>query len=536
MGSLGGARLTLKVRKQTDLQLNETNDALHQRLLELSILNFIAQTLTTVTDIKTALATVIRIVSRLFNANCAALNIFDPVSNDVYVISAHEIQKADVTQCLFKARHVQEYLFVPLQARNEVIGLLTLAMDRPEQEFSLAEEYLVTTIAGQIAGAIRIVQLFEQERRQAQLAESLRQVATALNSSLDRTTILNTIFEQLRQVLPYDGATISLVQSDELVFVQTIGRTIWQVNDRLPLKGDNVIVQVLRQRQVVILTDATEAEGWPIWYRPNEVGSWMGGPLGVGPTVFGMLTVRQSQVGAYSPKDAKILQTFANQAALAIENGRLYEQAQSVAIDAERQRLARELHDSVTQSLYSLTLLTNGWANTAQQGKSDVPQMIQQFKKLEEISLQGLKEMRLLLHQLRPPILEEMGLVGALQQRLDAVEHRVNVKTRLLAYGEVDELPVDLQEQLFAIAQEALTNILRHAEATEVIVLLRREDMRLTMAITDNGIGFDPAEPSFGFGLVSIRERTRAIGGQVEITTVPQQGTTVMVTVVLSRN
>src|SRR5262245_201700 len=157
--------------------------------------------------------------------------------------------------------------------------------------------------------------------------------------------------------------------------------------------------------------------------------------------------------------------------------------------------------------------------------------MVEHFKQLEEISLTGLKEMRLLLHQLRPPILEEVGLVGALQHRLDAVEHRVNIKTRLLARGPVDELPLTLEEQLFAIAQEALTNTLRHADATEVIVLLKCEERRLTMSVSDNGLGFDSTEPSFGLGLKSIQERSEAIGGRLTITSAFHQGTTIMVVV-----
>jgi signal transduction histidine kinase len=406
-----------------------------------------------------------------------------------------------------------------------------MAKGRSGQEFSLAEEHLAATIAGQIAGAIKITHLFEQEHRQAQLAESLRQVATVLSSSLDRSTVLNIIFEQLRQVLPYDGATIGLVMGDELVFLQTVGSTVWQVDDRLPLKSKNALTQVLQQRQVVTLANVAEGEAWPTWFKPHEPSSWMGAPLDVGRTVLGLLTIKRDQVGAFRPEDAKILQTFASQAALAIENARLYEQAQTVAIDAERQRLARELHDSVTQSLYSLILFTGGWASMAQRGESALPQVVKQFRQLEAISVQALKEMRILLHQLRPPILEEVGLVGALQQRLDGVENRVNVKARLLTEGEVDDLPLALAEQLFAIAQEALTNILRHAEATEVAVLLRRENGRLTLAVTDNGIGFDLAEPSFGMGLESIRERSASIGGQLEVNSTPLQGSTVMITI-----
>jgi GAF domain-containing protein/CheY-like chemotaxis protein len=570
------------VRKRAELLLKETNDSLQQRISELTILHLIAQTLTTVTDVQAALDKVVHIVNVVFNTCGTSVSIFDPASKEIKVFTSYELQGSDFSmnapaneadsgpdeqvmgaplnllrdrllkekgllstsqvqtspalisvQRLFQARHIQGLLLVPLQARGEVIGFLTLATDRPEYEFTPAEERLAETIAGQIAAAVKIAHLFEEERRQRQLAESLRQVATVLSSSLERPTILNIIFEQLQQVLQYDGASIGLIEGEELVIVQAVGRSVRYLDYRLPLKSVNALTQVLLQRQVVILTNLAEAESWPTWFRPREPGSWMGAPLGVGRTFFGLLAIEQDQVGAYCQDAAKILQTFANQAAIAIENTRLYTQAQTIAIDAERQRLSREMHDSITQSLYSLTLFANGWAAMAQRRESDVPQIVQQFKQLEEISSQGLKEMRLLLHQLRPPILEEVGLVGALQHRLDTVEHRVNVQTRLLTSGVVDELPLAIEEQLLAVAQEALTNTLRHAEATEVIVLLKREDGGLTLAVTDNGIGFDPSAPSFGLGLASIRERAEAIGGQVEITSAPLQGTTIMVTIAL---
>jgi PAS domain S-box-containing protein len=570
----------ITARKQAELLLQETNASLQQRISELVILRFVAQTLTTVTDIQPALDTVVTTLNHLFNTYGVSISIFDPASKEIKIVASHKPQGADVStsapateaesgldeqamlaplslfrgrlleerrpltisqaqtgpeltsvQRLFQASNIHDLLLVPLQARGEVIGFLTLATDQPGHEFTPAEERLAETVAGQIAGAVKIVQLFEEERRQRLLAQSMRRVTAVLSSSLEQPKILAIIFEQLQQVLQFDGALIGLIEDDVLVIVQAVGRSVRYLDYRLPVRSQNCLTEVLQQRQAVILTNMAEAESWPTWFRPREQGSWMGVPLGVGRTVLGLLAIEQDPVGAFRHEDADILQTFADQAALAIENARLYAQAQTVAIDAERQRLARDLHDSVTQSLYSLTLLTNGWAATARRGESDVPQMAKQFKQLEQISLEGLKEMRLLLFQLRPPILEEVGLVGALQQRLDSVEQRVNLKTRLLIHGAVDELPLAVAEQLLAIAQEALTNVLRHAEATEVIVLLRREDGRLTLNVTDNGIGFDPTVPNFGLGLGSIRERTETIGGQVKITSAPQQGTTVMVTV-----
>jgi signal transduction histidine kinase len=124
-------------------------------------------------------------------------------------------------------------------------------------------------------------------------------------------------------------------------------------------------------------------------------------------------------------------------------------------------------------------------------------------------------------------------LVGALQQRLDTVERRANVETRLYTEGELGELPVDVEEHLFHIALEALNNTLRHAQATEVTVNLNADNGRLKMTVLDNGVGFDPAAPSLGLGLVTMQERVGSIGGTVSIRSTPQEGTTVEILVAL---
>jgi PAS domain S-box-containing protein len=562
----------------SEAALKETNQGLERRISELTVLNLIAQTITTVTDFQAALETVVGTVAHLFNASGTSITLLDPAGEGMKVvasfeesgstarsnpraeaersISLDELVPADsgplrerllkegrpisfsplrTTSPLpsgldwFQAANIDALMMVPLQIRGEIMGLLTVAANRPGQEFTPDEESLAETIAGQIAGAIEVARLFEEEQRQRRLAESLRQVATALSQSLDQATVLRTIFEQLRQVLAYEGAVIGLIEGDELVISEAIGLSQDYLGYRLSLKSESPLIQVLTRREALILNNTSFN-----WFQRDEPGSWMGAPLIIGRSLIGLLAIQQGQAGGtYQQEDLQILQIFANQAAISIENARLYEQAQTVAVDAERQRLARELHDSVTQSLYSLTLLTNGWATMAGQGRLEVEKVADHFKQLEGISIQGLREMRLLLHQLRPPVLEKVGLVGALQQRLEAVEHRVNIETRLLTQGEVDTLPIALAEQLFFIAQEALNNAVRHAEATEITVRVQAEDEHLLLTVTDNGKGFEPARPSFGLGLASIRERTGDIEGEVEITSVSGQGTTVKATVPL---
>lgn len=255
-------------------------------------------------------------------------------------------------------------------------------------------------------------------------------------------------------------------------------------------------------------------------------------PLRVHTAIIGVLVVAGDQVDrTFTPDEISLAETIAGDVAAAVQNARLAEQARAAAVDAERQRLARELHDSVTQSLYSITLLSNGWGTMAEQGRLEDP--VDSYRQLGKVGQQALKEMRLLIHQLRPPILDEVGLVGALQQRLDAVEKRAGVEARLLTQGDVDQIPRAVEEQLYHVAQEALNNALRHAHATAVTVRIRAENGRLILCVEDNGVGFDPSADSAGMGLVNMHERSLTIGGEVAITSTPQVGTTVTVAVAL---
>ena len=210
------------------------------------------------------------------------------------------------------------------------------------------------------------------------------------------------------------------------------------------------------------------------------------------------------------------------------------QEAASRAAEAERRRLARDLHDAVTQSVYSLTLMTEAARRRAMLG--DERAAFDYVDRLGELARQALKEMRLLVYELRPAALEDESLVPALQARLDAVEQRAGVQARLLVEAEHD-LPVAVQAELFRVAEEALNNTLKHAAATAVDIIIGGDDQRLLLEIRDNGRGFGPlpagAPPPSGLGLVSMRERVDNLGGALEVETSPGKGTTVRVTLEL---
>ena len=212
------------------------------------------------------------------------------------------------------------------------------------------------------------------------------------------------------------------------------------------------------------------------------------------------------------------------------ERKRAEEAQRELAILEERHRLAWELHDSVTQSLYSLSLIAEAGHISVSSGRTEGLQ--DDLARITEISQQAQKEMRLLIHELRPPILETEGLIGALHQRLDSVERRAGIEPRLL-FEEPVELPLHLEENLYHIAQEALNNALRHASATSVTVKIDTKGNNLELEIEDNGRGFNPDTivGKGGMGLTSMRERAEKVRGSLTIITVPGEGTKVKVRV-----
>jgi signal transduction histidine kinase len=204
------------------------------------------------------------------------------------------------------------------------------------------------------------------------------------------------------------------------------------------------------------------------------------------------------------------------------------------AVVSERNRLARDLHDSVAQSMYGVVLLADVASQLLASGQTG--EVEGHLGELKDTAQESLEEMRLLIHELRPPILEEEGLAAALQTRLELVESRAGLKTEFRAEGLLS-LPLDVEEALYRIAQEALNNSLRHAQASRVRVTLRQEPRagetpgRMTLEVADDGIGFDPGQAGRGggLGLRGMAERAAEIGARVEIDSNARTGTALRV-------
>jgi len=205
-------------------------------------------------------------------------------------------------------------------------------------------------------------------------------------------------------------------------------------------------------------------------------------------------------------------------------------QAEELATAKERNRLARELHDSVAQTLYGLTLQAEAAARELKTGQTD--KAVEQLHEIRDSAQQSLQETRLLIFELRPPILEQEGLVAALRARLESVESRSGFKTQINVQ-EVGRLPAGVETGLYGISNEVLNNVLKHAHATNVKVSLTKTANKVILEISDNGIGFDTAsaETQGGLGLKGMKERAEQFGGDLQIQS-DESGTKVSVEVV----
>jgi signal transduction histidine kinase len=241
--------------------------------------------------------------------------------------------------------------------------------------------------------------------------------------------------------------------------------------------------------------------------------------------MIGMLTAIHDELGYYSPHHAQLAAVIAAQAAVAIENARLYTQAQELAALKERSRLARELHDSVSQALYGIALAARTSRTLLDR---DPPRAAEPLDYVLTLAEAGLAEMRALIFELRPESLEVEGLIAALDHQLAALHARHGIAVEASLGGTEPDVPYASKEAMYRVAQEALHNVVKHARASAVKVTLGADAEGLTLEVCDDGQGFE-ADGQFPghLGLRTMQERAVGLGGSVRVQSTPGSGTRV---------
>ncbi len=242
---------------------------------------------------------------------------------------------------------VRAWVGAPLVVKGQPIGVLT-ADSRAINAFQAEDGDILEAFAHQVATAIQNAQLFQQEQRQRQIAESLRQVSTALSQELDRDKILNIVFDQLQQVIDYDSSALFLLNGQEIELVA--GRNLHDtfIGRRLSYDDPNPTAEILRKKTSIFVSDVHQNPGWVTWPGGEPIRAWMGAPIVTQEQLIGVLTLDNYIVNAYDDEDVQILQLFANQVAIAIQNAQLFQQEQRQRQIAESLRqvstaLSREL-------------------------------------------------------------------------------------------------------------------------------------------------------------------------------------------------
>jgi len=383
--------------------------------------------------------------------------------------------------------------------------------------------------------------LSEAERRTRETT-ALLEVSRVVASSLDLSDVLGAILEQLGAITEHTGAAVLLMRDDAFEFAEarSITGVRSQIGARIPLAVGFALAAAMMRGETVIIDDVRADEPMAADYRAvirsvgqpdqppfNVIRSWMGVPLILKDQVIGMFTLSHVVPAYFTGDHARLSRAFADQAAVAIENARLYEEAQQLAATEERQRLARELHDSVSQALYGIAL----GARTARTLLDrDPPAAAEPVDYILSLAEAGLAEMRALIFELRPESLESEGLNAAIRKQVEAMQARHGIHVDFLPCEEPD-LPLAVKEAVYRIAQESLTNIFKHSQATHVRVKLASTGAGLELEVADNGTGFDTAGDFPGhLGLRSMRERAEKAGGRLEISSETGVGTRVTAT------
>jgi PAS domain S-box-containing protein len=391
---------------------------------------------------------------------------------------------------------------------------------------------------------------YEGERRARTIADALREATVALTRSLDHETVLATLLDRLRRLVPFDRARVMLLEEASRVSV----RAIFDGNRVVPLPPEErpkfeatdhpIVHDILTTGAAVLIPDIRAYPDWSLPTDRSSEASWMGVPLFARGNVAGLFSLSKREAGYFNEEHVRLAEAMSSQASVAVENAVLFEQMQEStarmqslsrrlleAHESERRNIARELHDEAGQALASLRIGLRLLEREIDEGGSVTGRVAELMQRTDAV-IDGLHR---LAADLRPASLDYLGLDAALRQYSRSTASKFGLAVRFKARGFTSEerLPVTVETALYRVVQEAMTNVVRHARATRVDVLVERRGDRVIVMVEDDGVGFESDQVQRGdhFGLLGMRERAETLGGILTVESAPGAGTTVMVEV-----
>jgi signal transduction histidine kinase len=435
---------------------------------------------------------------------------------------------------------------LPIRGRSGRLGFFGIGA-RPPREFDERDVATLTLFARHAAVAIDNAMRYRREKTRSERMELIARVSRLVSAGLEPMELVATAAQVIHEQLGYPNVVIALLDADteELVFRSHAGayREMFREEYRIPV-ASGITGAAVRTRMAQVVNDVCNDRRYVPAPQPIDVSCELAVPIVLGHEVFGVVNIEGKQ--SFEEEDVSSIQIIADHLAVAIKNGQLFDEARQVAVMRERQRLARDLHDAVSQVLSSISLisqsLVSAWQRDPREGE-------RRAHRLEELSRLAFSEMRALLHELQP--LRVDGAPAAESGAIDGVR-RHGLKRALQALGgtldpEGPKVRLDFEryrpqalqheEELYRIVNEAGSNALRHARPQHVVIRAALDDARVRLEIEDDGCGFDARDVSArrgvdgraGFGLTSMRERAAALGGTLLIDSRPGAGTRVIV-------
>jgi PAS domain S-box-containing protein len=431
------------------------------------------------------------------------------------------------------------HIAVPICWQERMIGSFSLSTTRPERRFTHADLETLGLLARHAAVAIENAGLYSALQERYSQVEGISTVGTALIEARNLDDILETVAEQIVTLIGADGCAIFLLPADEgsvgedaeLSVVANVGVGTGEFEGRrLPFHA-SVTGRAVRERAPLLLNDiiAGPPELTPV-LRDAGIDSLLTVPLLTSTRLIGAVNAYGLPGKRFGPREVEITTLFAHQAAVAIENAWLHEQGRGMAVVEERNRLAREIHDTLAQGFTGIILQLQV-AESLLEGEEAATR--ERLTRAQELARASLREARRSVLNLRPSPLQGHTLAGALEAHLATWRLHSGIAAHFTSTGAERPLNPETEEAALRVAQEALNNTYKHAGASQADVTLTITPDQVILTICDNGTGFaqGPQEGMGGFGLVSMRERVARLTGEFAIESTPGQGTCVRVVI-----
>lgn len=429
------------------------------------------------------------------------------------------------------------HVIVPLRSREKVLGVMFLYPEsayRPNAE----DREFFTSIGNQIGVAVENAKLHQDVARQLDIERSLNEVAEKITSELELTKVLPKILEIAEGLVGGQGGDIALLDEErEVVTYPYLHNVPPELSNVIVPKGRGLAGEVMTVGRPIVVEDYRSYPQAIEAFVEAGLKSVVAVPIVSGEKIFGALSVFSlSQTKRFSERDVALLAGVGRQAGIAIENARLYENMHSYvrqitrAQEEERKRIARDLHDDTAQALVALSRGLDALLTSPDPLPRPAIERLEELRRIAESISQGVRRFS---RDLRPSILDDLGLLPTLEALNSTLTEEDGIKAELRVVGERRRLSLETGLVLFRIIQEALNNVKKHSQASEVVTTVEFADDAVLITVSDSGKGFElPSRTSDlaaagKLGLIGMRERAQLIGGSLTVRSKPGQGTIV---------